>query len=153
MKRIAFPTFMKRIVFPALAVVAVAIIVMRSHAVQTYGAKQSAMSIQEVHEKTDLKKLSVEEFELVSPSSSRKSQGIRIRTGRVILFRYRKRAGPRPTGLPNSSLSGRAARVHELRKASTSRLDAGVKLATMPRIAPTTVTRKPDRREEREGNR
>jgi hypothetical protein len=63
MKRIAFPTFMKRIVFPALAVVAVAIIVMRSHAVQTYGAKQSAMSIQEVHEKTDLKKLSVEEFE------------------------------------------------------------------------------------------
>ena len=63
MKRIAFPTFMKRIVFPALAVVAVAIIVMRSHAVQTYGAKQSAMSIQEVHEKTDLKKLPAEEFE------------------------------------------------------------------------------------------
>jgi hypothetical protein len=62
-KRIAFPTFIKRIVFPALAVVAVAIIVMRSHAVQTDGPKQSAMSIQEVHEKTDLRKLPVEEFE------------------------------------------------------------------------------------------
>jgi hypothetical protein len=33
------------------------------------------------------------------------------------------------------------------------RLDAGVKLATMLSIAPMTVTRKPDHREEREGNR
>ena len=44
MKRIAFPTFVKRIVFPTLAVMAAAIIVLRSHAVQIYGAsKPSAM--------------------------------------------------------------------------------------------------------------
>lgn len=56
---------MKRIVFPTLAVMAAAIIVLRSHAVQIYGApKPSAMmSIHEVHEKTDLKKLPAEEFE------------------------------------------------------------------------------------------
>jgi hypothetical protein len=65
MKRIAFPTFMKRIVFPTLAVMAAAIIVQRSHAIQSYGApKPSAMmSVQEVREKADLKKLPVEEFE------------------------------------------------------------------------------------------
>jgi len=76
MKRIAFPTFMKRIVFPTLAVLAAAIIVLRSHAVQIYGVPNpSAMiSIQEVHEKTDLKKLPVEEFEdqsLVFPRVAR----------------------------------------------------------------------------------
>jgi hypothetical protein len=32
-------------------------------------------------------------------------------------------------------------------------LDAGAKLATMLRIAPTTVTRKPNHRGEHEGNR
>jgi hypothetical protein len=64
MKRIAFPTFIKRIVFPALAVMAVGTIVLRSHAVQVYGApKPTAMSVQEVQEKIDLKKLPVEEFE------------------------------------------------------------------------------------------
>ena len=65
MKRIAFPTFMKRVVFPTLAVMALAIIVLRSHAVQIDGApKPSAMmSLQEMHEKTDLKKLPAEEFE------------------------------------------------------------------------------------------
>jgi hypothetical protein len=76
MKRIAFPTFIKRIVFPTLAVMVAAIIVLRSHAVQIYGApKPSAMmSIQEVREKTDLKKLPVEEFEdqsLVFPTVPR----------------------------------------------------------------------------------
>ena len=76
MKRIAFPTFVKRIVFPTLAVMAAAIIVLRSHAVQIYGVPNpSAMiSIQEVHEKTDLKKLPVEEFEdrsLVFPRVAR----------------------------------------------------------------------------------
>jgi hypothetical protein len=76
MKRIAFPTFVKRIVFPTLAVMAAAIIVLRSHAVQIYGApKLSAMmSIHEVHEKTDLKKLPAEEFEdqsLVFPRVAR----------------------------------------------------------------------------------
>ena len=65
MKRIAFPTFVKRIVFPTLAVMAAAIIVLRSHAVQIYGVPNPSamMSIQEVHEKTDLKKLPAEEFE------------------------------------------------------------------------------------------
>jgi hypothetical protein len=76
MKRIAFPTFVKRIVFPTLAVMVVAIIVLRSHAVQIYGAPKpfAMMSIQEVHEKTDLKKLPVEEFEdqsLVFPRVAR----------------------------------------------------------------------------------
>jgi hypothetical protein len=76
MKRIAFPTFVKRIVFPTLAVMAAAIIVLRSHAVQIYGApKPSAMmSIQELQKKTDLKKLPVEEFEdqsLVFPRVAR----------------------------------------------------------------------------------
>ena len=76
MKRIAFPTFMKRIVFPTLAVMAAAIIVQRSHAVQSYSApKPSAMmSVQEVREKADLKKLPVEEFEdqsLVFPRVAR----------------------------------------------------------------------------------
>ncbi len=76
MKRIAFPTFMKRIVFPTLAVMAAAIIVLRSHAVQIDGApKPSAMmSLQELHNKTDLKKLPVEEFEdqsLVFPTVPR----------------------------------------------------------------------------------
>ena len=76
MKRIAFPTFMKRIVFPTLAVMAAAIIVLRSHAVQNYGVPNPSamMSIQEVHEKTDLKKLPVEEFEdqsLVFPTVPR----------------------------------------------------------------------------------
>jgi hypothetical protein len=76
MKRIAFPTFVKRIVFPTLAVMALAIIVLRSHAVQFDGAsKPSAMmSLQEMHEKTDLKKLPVEEFEdqsLVFPRVAR----------------------------------------------------------------------------------
>jgi hypothetical protein len=75
MKRIAFPTFVKRIVFPTLAVIAAAIIVLRSHAVQIYGApKPSAMSVQEVYEKADLKKLPVEEFEdqsLVFPRVAR----------------------------------------------------------------------------------
>jgi hypothetical protein len=65
MKRIAFPTFIKRIVFPTLAVTAAAIIVLRSHAVQIYGAPKPSvmMSIQEMQEKTDLKKLPMEEFE------------------------------------------------------------------------------------------
>jgi hypothetical protein len=75
MKRIAFPTFIKRITFPTLAVMAAAIIVLRSHAVQIYFApKPSAMSVQEVYEKTDLKKLPVEEFEdqsLVFPRIAR----------------------------------------------------------------------------------
>ena len=75
MKRIAFPTFIKRIVFPTLAVMAAAIVVLRSHAVQIYGApKPSAMSVQEVYAKTDLKKLPVQEFEdqsLVFPTSPR----------------------------------------------------------------------------------
>jgi hypothetical protein len=75
MKRIAFPTFMKRIVFLTLAMVA-AIIVLRSHAVQIVGAPKlsATMSIQEVREKADLKKLPVEEFEdqsLVFPTSPR----------------------------------------------------------------------------------
>jgi hypothetical protein len=61
MRRIAFPTFIKRIVFPTLAVMAAGIIVLRSHAVQIYGVP--AMSVQEVYKKTDLKKLPVEEFE------------------------------------------------------------------------------------------
>ena len=43
--------------------------------------------------------------------------------------------------------------MDELRKAGTSRLDAGVKLATMLRIALMMVTKKPDHQEEREGNR
>jgi hypothetical protein len=65
MKRIAFPTFIKRIVFPTLAVMVAAIIVLRSHAVQIVGAPKlsATMSIQEVREKTDLKKLPAEEFE------------------------------------------------------------------------------------------
>jgi hypothetical protein len=64
MKRIAFPTFIKRIVFPTLAVMVAAIIVLRSHAVQIYGApKPSAVSVQALQEKTDLKKLPVEDFE------------------------------------------------------------------------------------------
>ena len=76
MKRIAFATLMKRMVFPVLAVTAVAIIVLRSHAVQIYAApKPSAMmSVQELHEKTDLKKLPVEEFEdqsLVFPRAAK----------------------------------------------------------------------------------
>ena len=76
MKRIAFPTFMKRIVFPTLAVMAAAIIVLRSHAVQIYGAPKpfAMMSVQEVQEKTDVKKLPVEEFEdqsLVFPTVPR----------------------------------------------------------------------------------
>jgi hypothetical protein len=75
MKRIALPTFMKRIVFLTLAMVA-AIIVLRSHAVQIVGAPKlsATMSIQEVREKADLKKLPVEEFEdqsLVFPTSPR----------------------------------------------------------------------------------
>ena len=76
MKRIAFPTFIKRIVFPTLAVMAAAIIVLRSHAVQIYGAPKpfAMMSVQEVQEKTDVKKLPVEEFEdqsLVFPAVPR----------------------------------------------------------------------------------
>jgi hypothetical protein len=76
MKRIASPTFIKRIVFPTLAVMAAAIIVLRSHAVQIYGAPKpfAMMSVQEVQEKTDLKKLPVEEFEdqsLIFPTSPR----------------------------------------------------------------------------------
>ena len=76
MKRIEFPTFVKRIVFPTLAVMAAAIIVLRSHAVQIYGVPNPSamMSIQEVHEKTDLKKLPAEEFEdqsLVFPRVAR----------------------------------------------------------------------------------
>jgi hypothetical protein len=76
MKRIAFPTFVKRIVFPTLAVMAATIIVLRSHAVQIYGAPKPSemMSVQEVHEKTDLKILPVEEFEdqsLVFPRVAR----------------------------------------------------------------------------------
>jgi hypothetical protein len=76
MKRIALPTFMKRIVFPTIAVMAAAIIVLKSHAVQIDGApKPSAMmSLQELHKKTDLKKLPVEEFEdqsLVFPTVPR----------------------------------------------------------------------------------
>jgi len=76
MKRIAFPTFVKRIVFPTLAVMAAAIIVLMSHAVQIYGVPNPSamMSIPEVHEKTDLKKLPVEEFEdqsLVFPRVAR----------------------------------------------------------------------------------
>jgi hypothetical protein len=76
MKRITFPTFMKRIVFPTLAVMAAAIIVLRSHAVQIYGAPKpfAMMSVQEVQEKTDVKKLPVEEFEdqsLVFPRVAR----------------------------------------------------------------------------------
>jgi hypothetical protein len=76
MKRIAFPTFIKRIVFPTLAVMVAAIIVLRSHAVQTVGPPKlsATMSIQEVREKADLKKLPVEEFEdqsLVFPTSPR----------------------------------------------------------------------------------
>ena len=76
MKRIAFPKFMKRIVFPTLAVMAAAIIVLRSHAVQIYGAPKpfAMMSVQEVQEKTDVKKLPVEEFEdqsLVFPRVAR----------------------------------------------------------------------------------
>jgi hypothetical protein len=76
MKRIAFPTFMKRVVFPALAVMAAAIIVQRSHAIQSYGPPKpfAMMSVQEVQEKTDLKKLPVEEFEdqsLVFPRFAR----------------------------------------------------------------------------------
>jgi hypothetical protein len=65
MKRIAFPTFMKRVVFPTLAVMAAAIVVQRSHAIQSYGAPKpfAMMSIQAVQEKTDLRKLPVEEFE------------------------------------------------------------------------------------------
>jgi hypothetical protein len=75
MKRIAFPTFIKRIVFPTLAVMAAATIMLRSHAVHIYGApKSSTMSIQELRETTDLKKLPVEEFEdqsLVFPRVAR----------------------------------------------------------------------------------
>jgi hypothetical protein len=76
MKRIAFPTLMKRVVFPTLAVMAAAIIVQRSHAIQRYGPPKpfAMMSVQEVQEKTDLKKLPVEEFEdqsLVFPRSAR----------------------------------------------------------------------------------
>ena len=76
MKRIAFPTFMKRIVFPVLAVMAVAIVALWSHTVQIHGAsKPSAMmSVQELHEKTDMKKLPVEEFEdqsLVFPRAAK----------------------------------------------------------------------------------
>ena len=76
MKRIAFPTFMKRIVFPTLAVMAAAIIVLRSHAVQIDRAPtpSAMMSLQELHKKTDLKKLPVEEFEdqsLVFPTVPR----------------------------------------------------------------------------------
>ena len=76
MKRIAFPTFMKRIVFPTLAVMAVATIMLRSYAVRIDGApKPPAMtSLQDVQEKTDLKKLPVEEFEdqsLVFPRVAR----------------------------------------------------------------------------------
>ena len=65
MKRIAFPTLVKRIVFPTLVVMAAVIIVLRSHALQIDGgSKPSAtMSLQEVREKIDLKKLPVEEFE------------------------------------------------------------------------------------------
>jgi len=76
MKRIPSPTFIKRIVFPTLAVMVAAIIVLRSHAVQIVGAPKlsATMSIQEVREKADLKKLLVEEFEdqsLVFPTSPR----------------------------------------------------------------------------------
>ena len=76
MKRIAFPTFVKRIVFPTLAVMAAATIVLRSHAVHIDGApKPSAMmSLEEVREKADLKKLPAEEFEdqsLVFPRVAR----------------------------------------------------------------------------------
>jgi len=76
MKRIPTPTFIKRIVFPTLAVMVAAIIVLRAHAVQIVGAPKlsAAMSIQEVREKADLKKLPVEEFEdqsLVFPTSPR----------------------------------------------------------------------------------
>jgi len=65
MKRIAFPTLMKRIVFPTLVVMAAAIIVLRSHALQIDGAPKSSatMSLEDVREKIDLKKLPVEEFE------------------------------------------------------------------------------------------
>jgi hypothetical protein len=76
MKRVAFPTIMKCILFPTLAVMAAAIIVLKSHAVQIDGApKPSAMmSLQELHKQTDLKKLPVEEFEdqsLVFPTLPR----------------------------------------------------------------------------------
>ncbi len=76
MKRIAFPTFIKRIVFPTLAVMAAATIVLRSHAVHIDGApKPSAMmSLEAVREETDLKKLPAEEFEdqsLVFPTVAR----------------------------------------------------------------------------------
>jgi hypothetical protein len=76
MKRIEFSTFMKRIVFPTLAVMVAALILLGSHAVQIDRApKPSAMiSLQELHEKTDLNKLPVEEFEdqsLVFPRVAR----------------------------------------------------------------------------------
>ena len=76
MKRIAFPTFIKRIVFPTLVVMAAATIMLRSHTVRIDGApKPPAMtSLQDVQEKTDLKKLPVEEFEdqsLVFPRVAR----------------------------------------------------------------------------------
>jgi hypothetical protein len=76
MKRIAFPTFIKRIVFPTLVVMAAAIIVLRSHAVQIDGAlkRPAMMSLQEMHEKTDLKTLPAGEFEdqsLVFPTVPR----------------------------------------------------------------------------------
>ena len=53
MKRIAFPTFIKRIVFPTLAVMAAATIVLRSHAVHIDGAPKPSvmMSLEEVSEK------------------------------------------------------------------------------------------------------
>jgi len=76
MKRIAFPTFIKRIVFPTLAVMAAAIIVLRSHAIHIDGALEppAMMTLQEMHEKTDLKTLPAAEFEdqsLVFPTVPR----------------------------------------------------------------------------------
>ena len=76
MKRIAFPTFMKRIVFPTLVVMAAATIMLRSYTVRIDGARKppAMTSLKDVQEKTDLKKLPVEEFEdqsLVFPRVAR----------------------------------------------------------------------------------